>query len=134
MFGEPAEGDELPESSGEYVQAKMFFKGDISGEISITIPTEMCAEIAANVIGTELDDEVAIARGLDSLKELLNVTCGQFLTSVAGVEPVFDLSVPETLEVDSKKWDELLNDDNSLTFQVDERPVVLSLLTEEQQG
>jgi CheY-like chemotaxis protein len=46
------------------------------------------------------EDDLVRERALDSLKEMLNVTCGQLLTSFAGEGPVFDLSIPTVAELD----------------------------------
>ena len=126
MFGEPVENDELAENNTRHLQAYMTFSGDRTGEIIMTVPDKMCPEIAANVLGVEPDDEQVMDLAGDALKEILNITCGQLLTAVAGERPVFDLSVPEVRKISSRKWSKLLKGDESLGFMVDDYPVLLN--------
>lgn len=125
MFAEPAEKAELPDDPGDAVLARMRFSGHWRGTLELAVPADMCPEIAANVLGLEPDDETAETRGPDALKEVLNVTCGSILTTLAGDQPVFDLSVPEVLTLEPEGWKELLDSEESLAFTVDEHAVVL---------
>ena len=95
----------------------------------MTVPVEMCPEIAANVLGVDLDDPDVVVKPLDALKELLNVTCGHVLTALAGDEPVFDLTVPEVTEIDAVAWKKLADAPYTVAFLVDESPVLLQLST-----
>ena len=126
MFGEPAEKDELAENNTKHMQAHMTFSGDRTGELLMTVPEVMCSEIAANVLGVEPDDEQVMDLAGDALKEILNITCGQLLTTFAGEKPVIDLSVPEIRKISSQKWSKLLKVDESLGFVVDDYPVLLN--------
>lgn len=131
MFGEPIEeGEEIPPASGDYLQARMRFMGPFRGELSLTVPAEVCPEIAANVLGLEPDDERVAESSEDALKELLNVTCGQVLTALAGEDPVFDLTVPEVKAVDDGQWESLLASSDTAAFIVEDAPVLLHLDTE----
>ncbi len=85
----------------------------------------MCPEIAANVLGLEPDDEFVRERPGDSLKELLNVTCGNLLPALAGEEPVFDLTVPELRVITETEWESILNAPEAQQFIVDDYPVVI---------
>ena len=124
MFGELVEKTDLPTDNTDYVQARMTFSGAQSGKIILAVPAEMCPEIAANVLGLDPDDEQVHDLAEDALKELINILCGQLLTGIAGVKPVFDLSVPDIRNISSAEWTELLNTDGSLGFIVDDYPVV----------
>lgn len=125
MLGEPLAKSELPRASREYIKATIRFSGEKSGELALVVPLEMCVEIAANVLGMDLDDEQVTARGFDALKEVLNVTCGHVLTSVAGEEPIFDLTVPREEKVDRDDWEEISADPDSIGFLVDDFPALL---------
>ncbi len=127
MFGEPVYKDEAAEAPFNAVQARMSFRGAMSGSLLLAVPSQLCPEMAANVLGTEPDEEIALERATDTLKEVLNVTCGNVLTALAGEEPVFELSIPEVSELDVAKWGTLLDDPNTLSFLVDARPVLLNL-------
>lgn len=126
MFGEPAEGDELFPTGKNYLTAGMTFTGDMSGEISITVAEEMCMEIAANILGINADEEQAMNLAIDALKEVLNVTCGQVLTAIAGEKALINLSIPQVSELDASGWTETMNNTESIGFLVDDYPVLLS--------
>jgi len=127
MFGELVERDELLPQGVDYVQASMTFSGKMSGALSLTVPSFMCTKIAANVLGMEVDDELVMARGTDALREVLNVTCGNVLTAIAGQEPIFNLTVPTISNVNPDAWETLSNDSNTMCFLVDDTPVLLNL-------
>ena len=92
------------------------------------VPPQMCAEIAANVLGIDPEDDLAQEQSVDALKEVLNITCGKMLPVLAGTEPVFDMSLPETLEINADAWTARLNEPGTLSFMVDDSPVLLRLL------
>jgi len=131
MFGEPVSREELPEPGPENVRAAMTFSGNMSGSLALAVPADMCVEIAANVLGMDPDDEIVASRGIDALKEVLNVVCGQVLTAIAGEEPIFDLSVPSVETLDPDGWNNLLNESTTAPFLVDDRPVLLQLSLEQ---
>ncbi len=131
MFADAAEKGDIPPRDGEYYQAKMTFVGPFRGTMALTVPMEMCTEMAANVLGLDMDDEQAEEGAQDALKELLNVACGQVLTELAGEEPVFDLTVPAVTVMDDETWDALTHDENVAAMLVDERPLLTGLWIEE---
>ena len=132
MFGEVALSDELPEPAERNVKASMTYSGNTKGSISLTVPAEVCPEIAANVLGKDPDDDIVKAQAGDALKEVLNVLCGNILTAVAGEGPVFDLSVPEVSDLDAAEWVALLEDERTKVFLVDESPVLVQFTREDQ--
>lgn len=130
MFGELAAPDELPEPVERNVKASMTYSGDMSGTFSIVVPDDVCPEIAANVLGTDQDDEIVTVQAGDALKEMLNVMCGNILTAIAGEEPVFDLSVPEVSDVDAAGWTGLVGDEQTNVLLVDDSPVLVQFTIE----
>jgi CheY-specific phosphatase CheX len=131
MFGEPTPKDDMPREASEFVEVKMGFTGPSHGSLEMVVPIEMCEEIAANVLGMDPEDDLVRERALDALKEMLNVTCGHILTSTAGEEPVFDLTVPVVREVDGAAWAAFLDDPETLSFIVDDSPAALKFTMEE---
>ncbi len=127
MFSEAAEKEDLPDKvDAQYLKASMAFKGPFQGTISLTMAKDMCAEMSANVLGVEPDDDVAIKGAQDALKELLNVTCGHVLTTIAGEEPIFDLTVPTVSDFEQPKWRSLINEPGTVIELVDDIPVMLN--------
>lgn len=127
MFAELAEEDELSDSVAEPIEARMSFDGPINGVLALVVPKEMCSEIAANALGIDTDEERAIEKGSDATKELLNMVCGTMLTELAGVEPVFDLTIPQISELSADEWKQTRDDQGTVTLMVDEYPVLVNL-------
>ncbi len=127
MFADPAEPRDLAVQGRSFMQASMSFTGQMQGEVAIAVPTDACSEIAANVLGMEADDPFVTERSADALKELLNVTCGHILTGLAGEKPVFDLSIPQVSDLDEAQLSQWLSSPTTLTFAVDDHPVLLRL-------
>lgn len=127
MFAEVARLQDLRLTDEAFVRASMSFDGQLRGRLDMAVPKESCATLAANVLGLEPDDEAVVAGAADSLKELLNVTCGHILTSLAGDRPVFDLSIPEVSDLDAAALQTLLEAPGTVGFRVEESPVLLRL-------
>ena len=127
MFAERATADELPDEVGEAVESMMSFSGPQSGSMILALPKEMCTELAASVLGVERDDADIAEKGIDAVKEMLNVICGNILTEIAGSEPVFNLSVPASRELDAAAWKSLASQGTTVAFMVDDYPALLQL-------
>lgn len=127
MFGDPMELDEISEADGEGVLARMQFKGPFTGSMTLAAPEELCPMLAENMLGVEPDDDRAQEKAHDALKELLNVCCGNVLTSLAGEEPVFDLTVPEVRSLDAGEWQAIVEDERNVGLSVDDCPVMVRL-------
>lgn len=127
MFIEPQEDGFIPSPSGPCVSATIAFSGKFEGSLSIAVPTALCPVIAANVLGVEPEDESATDQLYDALTELLNVTCGNLLTALAGDEPVFDLTIPTVQSLDLRAWDELQRTPGTVGLVLEEHPVLLRL-------
>ncbi len=126
MFSDPL--DELPSFPGDSLLVAMHFSGPFQGELSMAIPVELCAEVAANMLGLEPDDELAEHRAHDAVKELLNVACGHVLTELAGEEPVFDLAVPTVMPMDELEWIKFINSAGCVALSIDDAPLVVRLV------
>ena len=132
MFAEAPDDTEPPEIPADCVRTDIGFTGIRTGSLSLIVPLALCPEIAANMLGVEEEDELAEEKAIDALKELLNVTCGHVLTSLAGEEAVFDLSVPSLHKLDLTGWEERSRDPATLVLVVDDAsPVLLRLTVEE---
>lgn len=128
MFSDMPDEDEFSDIQSDSIKASMAFAGPFTGSIDIVVTEEMCSEIAANVLGLDFDDELLTENAAnDALKELLNVTCGHVLTSIAGEEPVFDLTIPEIASLNEEQWKEMRDDPTTCALLVDDNPVILRL-------
>jgi chemotaxis protein CheY-P-specific phosphatase CheC len=135
MFGEVTPKEDLPrKGSTTYVRTSMSFSGGLAGDLALAVPEEACPEIAANALGMEPDNDRVMERGLDALKEVLNVACGRILTALAGEEAMFDMSIPVISKLDATAWSALVDDPDSFGFLADDHPVLLTLSLEEDNG
>jgi CheY-specific phosphatase CheX len=125
MFGEPAEKTGFPAPGPGCIAAVIRFFGEQSGSMTVAVTGDTCAEIAANVLGIDPDDERVADSGADALKEVLNVACGHILTELAGDKPVFDISIPETVALDGLGWTSMLASDDTVALLVDGAPILV---------
>lgn len=131
MFADPPEEAQPQLGDGGIVQVTMSFNGPFKGVMDLTVPRGMCEILAANVLGLEPDDELVTRAPFDTLKELLNITCGNVLTTIAGDEPVFDLTIPEVQERTSDDWQPLAERPATVYCMADDFPVLLHMETGE---
>lgn len=128
MFAERAAVRGLPNFEGEAVESAISFSGPRNGSMVLAVPKDMCVELAASVLGVERDDVDIAEKGIDAIKELLNVICGNVLTEIAGSEPVFNLSMPSTRIVNQSVWKSLSSQGTTVAFMVDDYPALLQLV------
>ena len=74
------------------------FSGPFSGLLMMTISNSSLAEIAANMMGKDDDEEIPIEQQNDTLKEALNIICGNLLPKIADSQVVFNIGTPETFD------------------------------------
>jgi hypothetical protein len=127
LFSDDIEEDVPPSTPGPYLMAGMCFGGPFDGRLVLATPASFAREVAANVLGLDTEDEQAGTSALDALKELLNITCGNLLTALAGEEPVFDLTVPEITPLDDDAWTAALAAPDWIACLVGDWPVLLCL-------
>ena len=127
MFAERATANELPDSVANAVESMISFSGPRNGSMVLALPRDMCVELAAGVLGVDRDDADIAEKGIDAVKEMLNVICGNMLTEIAGNKPVFDLSVPTSRELDAAAWKSLASHGATVAFMVDDYPALLQL-------
>ncbi len=125
MFADSVDKEDIQADSQECIKVQMTFSGAKCGNLELAAHAELCAQVAANVLGLDLDDVAVQTQADDALKELLNITCGNLLTTMAGQDPVFNLSLPAIAPLDEAGWRAFLEDDDTLAFDVDENPVLL---------
>ena len=126
MFAEPIERDEIEEVVGPIYRAIMVFHGDFSGKIEILLPKEVGVELTKNLLSDEFDEQVVPEHEVvDSIKELANVICGHFITTLFGEERIFNVDPPIVSNVTQKEWLDSLVSDDAFYFLVDDTPMFL---------
>lgn len=88
---EPAQESNESEEFGVSIS----FTGERAvGEMQIWAPEELLVYMASNILGDGERDSL-LASGKETLKEVLNIAAGQFLTEYYGPEFLFDLGLPK---------------------------------------
>lgn len=126
MFAEAAEKGTLPKAGGPCHEAMMSFYGAMEGDLIVAATQATGKAVAANSMGMEIEG-ISDQAGEDALKELLNVTCGNLLTALAGEEPVFDLLPPVVCSIDADEWAALAEHGDTVCFTVDGEPLLVHL-------
>jgi CheY-specific phosphatase CheX len=98
------------------------FTGPVQGRLSIRCREALAQNLAANLLGTDPDDMETQADAWDALAELLNVICGNIVSSIYDSERCFALSTPQINIIkpedpDTKK-DETKNDSTNREVRV----------------
>lgn len=127
LFADPQDPDTPPAEPKTSLKARLAFKGSVQGTLEMALPSPLGTEIAANILGCEPDDEEAEKASVDSVKEVLNVMCGQILPQLFGEDKLFDLTAPEVEEMNLNEWCDLQRDEETARFQIDEQPVLVRL-------
>jgi len=133
LFPERTPAAELPKQSGSMVCTTMEFSGSTGhkGEVEFYAPETMCREIAANSLGVDPDADEAMEMAMDSLKEMLNMVCGNFLTELAGHDAVFDITVPNAAVMTNEEWEAALTKPDALCYCADDYAIVCILKMQE---
>lgn len=79
----PEVSDEIVTDTAEktdLLRADISFQGAVTGSLSIVAPLSVCSDMAANVMGVDIDDEDIPQRAADTLAEIANITAGHLCT------------------------------------------------------
>lgn len=87
------EKHELPVGT-VWLRGEVRYIGPVQGRLCCWCTREFATRLAANLLGIEPGSSDAQVRADDALRELLNVLCGQLVTSWYGAGPVFNLTIP----------------------------------------
>jgi hypothetical protein len=125
LFVDPADGDEALDTG--LLTTSLRFAGAHVGGLALAAPMDLAREIAAGILGCEADDPMAEERAGDACKELLNITCGQALTTWFGTAPVFDLGIPESRMLSPEEAADWTAAPEVLAFSVEGRPLFMRI-------
>ncbi len=125
MFPEPADMEEgISFDEYEYNIARIAFEGDKSGEIILIVPVEFRAELAANMLGEEIEESDSKGKHADALREILNIIAGQLLTTLYGEKAIFNLMPPVVSELPQEEFFSLIEKNDYTCVISDEYPVI----------
>jgi CheY-specific phosphatase CheX len=80
---------------GYTLQARIRYQGTHRGMLQLRCDGRFAAILAGNLLGVDSADAAAEQQRLDALKELMNVVCGNLVTTLYGTEALFELTIPE---------------------------------------
>jgi len=92
MFGEPVAGEALPEP--DWFECSIGYHGPQLGRLTLRCPQAFAVLLAANLLGLDPASPDLAGQIEDTVKELLNVICGQTVTALYGRVSAFDLEIP----------------------------------------
>lgn len=96
VFVDDVDHEYIPYDDGEdFTGAALQYEGPVRGEIQLWVQNELPEIFASNMLGVDANDPTADQKREDALKEVLNMITGIFLTEHFGVEPVFQLGIPQ---------------------------------------
>lgn len=125
MSPERVEPEALPLGEQSFLCATLSFSGAARGRVCIVAPADFATAIAANFLGMDVEDLFVQENSEDALKEVLNITSGNLLTTLYGAQAPFDLSVPDSHPLPPQSVSELAFASDSLCFDVEDHPVIV---------
>jgi CheY-specific phosphatase CheX len=126
-WGEARPLAELSPDCDAVLSAEVEFHGaPAAGGVALTLPRSLALTIVGDILSLD-SDELADPQVEDALKELANMICGQWLTRVFGVAPVFHLGTPRSSWGDDRLWSERLLRRPGVGIDVDDSPVAVNL-------
>lgn len=127
MFAEETAKNRCSLLDNSFFCSTISFKGPSEGNITLCVPESISSEIAANTLGIDSDQNTSPQMLEDTVKELTNILCGQFITEVEGTVPVFSFSPPVIKKLQRENWKTFLASPNSTSVKIDETPLILNL-------
>lgn len=120
--------DVEPSPDDVWLEATISYDGSVSGTLRFHCTGTFSVLLAANLLGTSPDDENAESNANDAVKEFMNIVCGQFITATHGTQDIFNVTIPQIIEIEGPP--DLFADDvsESSTFSVDGHHVQLSYI------
>jgi len=120
---------ETCENFAPQLRGQIEFTGPVNGSLGIQCSENLAQKLAANLLGVEQETMETQANAWDALAELLNVVCGNLVTSLYDSERPFNLSSPQInvivpAQIDDNKEQSYSNDDSQRAFiLLDDEPV-----------
>ncbi len=111
----------------DLICVSLSFSGERSGDISLILPTALCQELSANILGEDMTEDGAPEKGLDAAKETLNIIAGQLLIQVFGEKALFNLAAPEVGELAADGFFTAIKDKVYVCSMVDDHPIIAAL-------
>lgn len=84
-----------------WLECAISYQGPVSGKLTCWCTRNFAIQLAANLLGADPENDEVLNQIGDALREFMNVVCGQFVTTMHGSGPVFDLTIPTATDCPS---------------------------------
>ncbi len=91
--------DAVSAGNDTWLETEISYGGSQCGTLRFWCTREFSARLAANLLGTDPDEDIIETAANDAVKEFMNIVCGQFITATHGTEKIFDLTIPSLREL-----------------------------------
>ena len=96
------DGEFEPPVGQRWLETVISYEGSVSGSLRLACTATFTEKLAANLLGMDSGEETTEQESIDAVKEFMNVVCGQYVTTLCGAEEVFNLGIPEAVELTSE--------------------------------
>lgn len=88
-----------PPAGERWLATTIRYKGPVAGSLRLICTRGFAVQVAAILLGIDPSDDLARQESDDAVKEFMNILCGQLVTAVHGTEDVYNLTIPEVVEL-----------------------------------
>jgi hypothetical protein len=128
-FTTPTWADASLSPAADSLLVSLPFSGPVSGTVEMVTSETVGAGLAANILAIAPNDPAAKRLARDSLKELLNVTCGLLLPTLVDSQPTkrpFQITLPRLEDFDGQtQWQNFVATGETCVLNVDGRLIAL---------
>ena len=126
LLGDPPSRDQasLPPLPPRLWLVTLTFTGMRTGTVVLATAPDLARQVAANLYSLE-PSAITDEQATDALKELLNVTTGDYLHAVEGNEPIFDLTPPTLTALDRVAFEQHWGGQPHVALNVEGQPLWL---------
>lgn len=117
---------ELFETPGTNFIASIRYEGPFSGTLLILAKEPFMDKLARNLLGIDSTDELSHGERVDSLREMVNILLGNFLTEAFSTDITFDLFSPMVVEATEHDLVEFFSTNHVYSFMADNEPVAIT--------
>lgn len=118
MPAETADTRDIPLFESPVMNVRIAFTGPYSGELGLMMEQPLAELVGTKMLGFSPGEHLIHDTVDDAAKELLNVICGQFITSMFGSRPVFSLNVPQIFPLNPSVCNALVQISSVIPFRV----------------
>ena len=92
--------DQAEVALGEvWLETTISYEGAQRGRLCFRCTRDFTRQLAANLLGIDVEQEDAARKAEDAVKDFMNIVCGQLVTALHGSNAVFNLSIPACREL-----------------------------------